>query len=417
MKFLGVVSSSFTSQPYILSLSPNTFFCFDTSTKGLFFNQNNNSAFKDTNFKNNIGSWVLVTFSNYISGSISNYFPNIVTMSSNGVDIKMESTYIMPTNGITITQVQLGFEVVAFLAEMRFYSKFIQGAYGWVLSTSTTRDNFKLLQINLNGGSTTCLSNTDLSGQTTSSLQNTCVGDYNVYLDSSLSCNDNTKYFNPTLSASPPCASCNSQCSTYCYSSSALSCTCDISTGLFWLSKDATTLTTYCNPIKNIDFSSYQTFTIPNVKKSSTLEYTLEFWVYIYSYIPSSIKFNTFNVWWSLHNRISLTNINNSLIARCFSLSDVSNPTRYSENISQTLNFYKWNLVRCGTDILNAKYFMNTVENPMQTTDLPDLSKVSTVPLQIGMPNTDTGNWGFLFLRMIKLWQSYNLKYIDTSYM
>lgn len=311
IKFSGVLASSFTSQPYILSLSPNTFFCFDTTTKGLFFNQNNNTAFKDLNFMNNIGNWVLVTFSNYISGSISNYYPNIATMSSNGIDIKMQSTYVMPTNGITFTQAQLGFEVVALFAQMSFYSKFIQGAYGWVMSSTTTRNTALLLIINLNGGSSTCISNNDLSGQTTSSLQTSCVGDYNVYLDPSLSCSDNTKYFNPTLVSSPPCASCNSQCSTYCYSNLNLSCTCDLSTGQFWLSKDATTSITYCNPVTNIDFSSYSTFTIPNVKKSLTMEYTLEFWIYIYAYNANSIQFSTFDIWWSLHNRVNIANVNN----------------------------------------------------------------------------------------------------------
>ena len=365
---------------------------------------------------NYVGSWILITFSNYSSGSISSYYPNMVTMSSNGIDLPIQSTYIIPTNGITITQAQLGYEVVALFAQMRFYSKFIQGAYGWVMSSSTTRDNFKILTINLMGGSTTCLSNNDLSGQTITSLQNTCVGDYNVYLDSTQSCNDNTKYFNPTLLSTPPCASCSSQCSQYCYNSSNLSCTCDLSSGQFWLNIDSSSKTTYCNPVTNIDFTTYSQLTIPNVKKSLTMEYTLEFWVYIY-YYKDNTQFNSFSVIWSLHNQVILNNSNGSIIAKCFSFSDLSNPTRYSENISQTLIFYKWNIIRCGTNVLGAKFFFNTVENPLMTTDIPNLSTFTAVPMQIGIPSTSTANWGFIFVRMIKLWQSYNLKFIDTSYM
>jgi len=89
VKFFGVISSSVTAQPIILSLSANTFFAFEISSKNLIFNQNNQTAFRDKNFSSPIGNWILITFSNYISGSLSSTFPNMVTVSSNKVDLQL----------------------------------------------------------------------------------------------------------------------------------------------------------------------------------------------------------------------------------------------------------------------------------------------------------------------------------------
>jgi len=133
MKFIGVVLSSASTQPIIASLNANTFFAYDVTSHNLLFNQNNQLAFEDTQFTNSIGTWILITFSNYISGTKGAYFPNMVQISINKRDIPMKSTYTIPSSGIIISQFQFGYECVALFSELRFYKKFIQGAYGWLL--------------------------------------------------------------------------------------------------------------------------------------------------------------------------------------------------------------------------------------------------------------------------------------------
>lgn len=75
MKFFGIDFNSVSSVPSILNLNSNTFFGFDTNTKFLVFNQNNNNVFTDKNFNKYIGIWIPITFSNYKSNTISSYYP------------------------------------------------------------------------------------------------------------------------------------------------------------------------------------------------------------------------------------------------------------------------------------------------------------------------------------------------------
>ena len=133
MKFIGVVLNSASVQPIIVSLNANTFFAYDISSNTLLFNQNNQNAFQDSSFTTSIGTWILVTFANYISGTKSAYFPNMVQISVNKRDIPMKAAYTIPSSGIIISQFQFGYECVALFSELRFYRKFIQGAFGWLL--------------------------------------------------------------------------------------------------------------------------------------------------------------------------------------------------------------------------------------------------------------------------------------------
>ena len=184
--------------------------------------------------------------------------------------------------------------------------------------------------------------------------------------------------------------------------------------GAFWLRKNVS-LQTYCQPITNTDFSSYNTISVSNVLPSATQEWTMEFWVYIYSYNTSSNNFQQMDIQWDLHTKISLINNNNSLVGKCYSFTDISNPTRYSEYTSLTLAYYKWTLVRCGTDLLTKQYYFNSVVNTLETTDIPTLPASGRVKLQIGMPSDALNNFGFVFIRQLKLWQQFNYDYIDTG--
>lgn len=417
MKFFGVLSTSSTAQPIILQLNSNTFLAFDTTTKYLVFNQNNIAAFIDVNFSQYIGNWIPVTLANYNANSIYTYYPNMITLAVNRIDLAMQTGYTIPTSGIPITQVSLGYEVVALFSEFRFYSHFIQGAYGQIMSSSTTKAKNTLFNILLTGSSATnCISNSDLAAGTTTSLGTTCIGDYQDYLDTTAQCNNDLNYFDLALTSStPPCAACNTACTTLCFYPAANQCTCDLTVGLYWLRRDTVTKQAYCDPITNVDFSSFKPVTIPNIKPSITQESTIEFWAYIYSYNTNNIQFSQIDVEWHYHNKVSLINNSNSLNVKCYSLDDITSPARYTENINLVMTYYKWNLIRCGTNLLKKQFFFNSVINSMQTTDIPTMPP--TVSIKIGMPTTSITNFGFVFIRQLKLWQQFNYKYIDTSYM
>ena len=177
---------------------------FDVSTKNLVFTVNNVVVFRDTNFSNYIGKWILITFSNYIANSINYYYPNMMTLNVNRIDIAMSSTYSIPSSGMAISKVEIGKEIVALFAEFRFYSHFIQGAYGLIMSTATTQSQNLYFSIMLTGStSTSCVTD-----PTITALGVTCVGDYHDYLSTTIQCANNLDYFDPTLTALTPTLRC-----------------------------------------------------------------------------------------------------------------------------------------------------------------------------------------------------------------
>ena len=140
-------------------------------------------------------------------------------------------------------------------------------------------------------------------------------------------------------------------------------------------------------------------------------------WVYFYAYTPSNIIFTEYNIYWDLHSRISISSAVNVLSLKCFPFGDSTNPSKFSEFYKEALISNTWTKARCGVDLFNKKYFYNSYQASLQTTTFPDLSAITTTTLQFISPTSAIGNWGFLHLRNIKLWQSYNVKFIDTSRM
>jgi len=167
--------------------------------------------------------------------------------------------------------------------------------------------------------------------------------------------------------------------------------------------------------IPSLDFSSYSDITIPSVKKTGTTEFTLELWIFLNVYTVSNIIFTEFDIYWDQHSRINLSNTINVLNIKCFPFGDSTNPSKYSEFYKEGLIVSTWTKARCGVDLFNKKFFYNSYQATLQTTAFPDYKILSSTTLKLLQPTTAIGNWGFLFLRNIKLWQSYNFKFIDTS--
>ena len=101
----------------------------------------------------------------------------------------------------------------------------------------------------------------------------------------------------------------------------------------------------------------------------------------------------------------------------CFAIVDKSNIFRYLEKISTTFSYARWSNVRCGTNLDTKKYFLNTVEESLQTVDMPSYVNINSVTLQLNQEIGSQTNWGFVFIRNLKLWQQYNFKLIDSTYM
>lgn len=154
--------------------------------------------------------------------------------------------------------------------------------------------------------------------------------------------------------------------------------------------------------------------TINPVPASKTKESTIEFWLYVYSYNSDLNNFKQIIIEWDLHNKITIDNKLNTLSVTCYPLYKIGTNI-YSESSTQNINFFKWNFIRCGTDLASEikEYFLNNV--PYTMTSVLKEERGDTSVLKIYSPKTIANNFGFVFLKDIKLWQQYNLHYIDSS--
>ena len=155
---------------------------------------------------------------------------------------------------------------------------------------------------------------------------------------------------------------------------------------------------------------------------TSTPEYTLEFWVYIYNYKSDSSLKNgeiQFNVLWDHHAQITITTDGTyNFIAQCypskyysdFTASQATPPgvidfPNVSDNLP--LNPYVWNYVRCSVDQNEKLYTFKTEFNEKALQPLLDpvydfSLDVPATPIKLyflqSSRTTVPLNWGMIFL-------------------
>ena len=427
MKFIGVMRTSTSAQPKILIFKDDTFIVYDIATSYLIFYIGGSEieAFRDTNFHAYIGIWTPICIANLRSKN-PYIHPHMITLSVNKIDIPFSSGYSIAKDGLHLSRIALGNEIIAYFADFRLYSRFIQGNFGTIMSAERKGDDL-ILHYPLNctdDQDNRCVMNATF---TDSSMHPCCVGDYNVYQNYSLWCNETfepvgEKYFDINLPNNKYCDNCQDYCKTLCYNSEISECTCDMRETVYWLRKNKANSKTYCEHPPYIDYSLLNDINI-TVPSSTTNESTIEFWVFIYSYNTTNVNFKEINFIWNRHNRIQIINEKNSLSAKCYALWDVDDPGRHGDLV-QTLSVtaFGWISLRCGSDINRPtfRYFFNTYEKTFNIDSLkPEFLPYDRCdsPTNLYFINgANPKSYGFLFIRELKLWQQYNVVYIDTSY-
>ena len=414
MKFEGVALPGL-SYARIITFKESSYIAFDTGTTNLVFVVESKLAFRDTNFNKYIGTWIPMCIANYLSAIPDTYiYPNMIVFNVNKIDIPFVTGYSIPDAGFLIEQINLHYETIALFADFRIYNKFIQHNFATMIS-STANSNFLFIHYDLYKGQTSCIQLEYLAVNNLISVD--CVEDYNIYLDDSKLCSGENYFFDVSLSdRDKPCDTCLENCVTLCNKQDVQECTCDITDGLYWLRKHSTTRRTYCEYLPFIDFSVLNDVNI-KVPSSATYESTLEIWFYVYNYNTKTVNFKGIDIIWNKHNRILIYTSNDSIYARCFPLWDLDNTLRYTEYIQQSVTPYKWNLLRCGSEFISHKhkYFFNSEEKDLLTTDYPLDRRGQYSSLIIQNDDLNPDSFGYIFLREMKLWQQYNYKYIDTS--
>ena len=421
IKFIGVLKDATSAQPIIFSFKDDTFLVYDIATSYAIFyiGGYEKEAFRDTRFHDYIGIWTPICIANLISENTFIH-PNMFTLSINKIDIPFTSGFQIPKDGVPFSHIEIGEEIIAFFSEFRIYNRFIQGNFGTIAASEGVRNNIDELIIHYPlKCDKTSLCEVDAQFADTSIIP-CCVKDYNIYDDDSKQTRNDNDYFDTNLENGETTAHCDEYCKTLCYNSKSNECTCKMTDTVYWLRKNKATLKTYCEHPPFIDYSLLDPVDII-VPSSNTNESSLEFWFYIYSYNTTNINFKEINIIWDKHNRVQIINDKNSLSAKCYALCDVSDPNKFTDLVqSISVTAFGWTSIRCGTSINlpTFKHFFNTYEkiiNPAIEI-LPYDRCNHTSNLIIKNNELTPKSYGFFFIRELKLWQQYNLNYIDTSY-
>ena len=198
--------------------------------------------------------------------------------------------------------------------------------------------------------------------------------------------------------------------------------------GIYWLRKHSKSEDrTYCEHIYYLDFSNIIDYKYVNTPITKTQEYTIEFWVFVYSYTTKE-NFKELYLEWNYHNKITLFHEDNSLKVNCQPIwrSHDFSTSIYSDVRTNSMSFRTWEYVRCGTDLKNRKYFSNTnIEYDLKAKkdtffDFDTIDSESTPStlkyFRIYKSEDFLVNFGFIFIKEIKLWQQYNLDFLDSKY-
>ncbi len=361
----------------------------------------------------------------------SQYFGYLYRFYVNNQEIVKKEDVNIPAPGYRLNAIDIGYGFSAVIADINFYRNFIVNPWGYVLGNK--RSISKIYSILLNGKSADgeCLPDLNIRIDRYEDIKKekvayhkilgvNCVGDFSPYLAGS-TCSSNSFFDNTKFAiGDAPCSKCDSVCTGNCANETNLGCTCDFVSGDNALRIDEKTKKLKCEYLPYTDFAKLDKMTVNNIKVAKEKEYSMEFWFYIYTYTNSLFSFDGHEIIWDYHNKIRLLNTNNDLNVGCTPIFDDSNPQNYSnyektELISSGL--FKWVYVTCSVNVnkrtfYSKKLYEYQIETPKDL--IPDLSTKDNTKLIIQPIKGSRANYGFLFIKDIKLWSLYNIKRFET---
>jgi hypothetical protein len=433
--------------------------CYNPSERTLNFYEGTKSLFRDPKvFNSMIGQWMLLSFSTFsdeqrVIPNLGNYFKSIYTFYVHTTEITKNKSFGTYPQSINFNSFDIGYEFSGLLADLRFYRNFILNPYGYIFGpkkesfaqyfsfSTTTNNNLCLTDANLN---IPYYSNLKGNQNYVDILGISCVPDFIPYFEQTCGLNsfyDITKY---TIK-DPPCGACSNACLDVCSGSDSLNCTTDFNSGSQWLREYLNLDLLYGEKPIYTDFSQ-GSLQLNDIKVAEKGEYTMEFWFYIYSYNNTNIAFDSYEVIWDLHNYIKIYNngqTTNNLSVRCSPVYDNRNRTIYigtdsnsnsgvqnygsdeiyinvnTTSVSQSIGgFYRWSYVQCSTSVPRKIYYLNNnkiekIQYPNE--NIPNLRNVTSTSLITKPGDFAKTNFGFLFIREMKLWSQYDVRMFTTQ--
>lgn len=355
------------------------------------------------NFKPLFGSWINISMSYFYDGTVVAYYPSML-------NLQVNFTPVIVTQGSTIDNLNINNMVIskdsiALYANIWVWNKYMTG--NWAFESMTTPSiapQAKFIDAPLTN--TGCINNSDL----VTAIDYTCVLEYNNLLDKTNYCATPSFVDNTAT-----CLAVNASCPYGYYTTSPTdSCSCEMAVTDMWVNSNNTSDGLHsCQKLDYVDFARLSPTTV-STASTSTTGYTMEFWVYINTYVAGT--FNGFDIQWDKQLWINLS-YNNGYISSCYPLYDSTN-TQYELSNKESINLTdptKWVYIRCSVDTTNKLYFhfhetMVTSEKTLSG-NAPTITAGQQTTLKFISNSTDRG---VIFFRQFRLWNCYLCQQADT---
>ena len=373
--------------------------------------------------KNYVGVWTHFGISLHRRTVETDYFPHMLNFMIDQQELIPVTNFDPTEEEVMLNTFSIRTEPIGYYSSFKVFSSFYYGPYGHVNAIGSTRGSKLVYQINLYGSSSiNCLTdaNIDMPTHNIKTLKPVCVPDYLPYEDSNNICSDDNHFMDVIYKVSPPCELCDSQCITNCYSLESSTCTCDYYEGLYWVRTNDDYQEYECQKIDSINFAFYEQVEITGITIVKTDEISMVFWLDIYEYRDNN--FDSFEILWDRYMAVTITgngqqDDNKFLKVVCHADYDFDNPDMEHTTITDegNLMFNRWNYIRCQVDKFRNYTRVNDYEeHNYQPVNYPEKDfKTSTLIIR---DNTLNFNYGFSFVRELKLFSSYNFDFWDESH-
>ena len=399
-----------------------TFIGYNYDEKTIVFKVNNVEEYS-IEAKSYIGIWTHIGISIHRKED-NDYFPNML-------NFMLDQQILIPKSGSNIQNIEVNLNSfiintipICYYSSLKIFSTFYFGSYGHVNAISSTRGSNLVYQINFfSSSSQSCLSDADIlnPGVNVKIMAPVCVADYHPYEDVNNICSDDSHFMDVIYKVSPPCELCDNQCMTNCFSLEKIACTCDYNEGLYWIKTNKEFTSYECQKVDSINFAFYKPVTLYGLNVVTNDEMTIAFWLDIYEYVDN--KFDSLDIIWNQHLAIKIkgngeTGNNKYLIIECHGDYDIDNPSMGQtviNNEGQNLKYNKWNYIVCQIDKFHKVMKINNLNEEIYT-PVEYTNKLRTTSLIINDKTVDF-NYGFSFIRELKLYSSYNFDFWDESHL
>ena len=440
IKYLGIELNSYNNRiannkllsdsdknyyfPLIYLYNKQTFIAFNIQTKKIslvLHNENITTPVEAYNIpsKKIIAVWAHFGFSLYRSKSTTEYkyFPNMFNFFIDTEYLSPLNSFNPTTKKVFVNNIIFDTIPIAYYSDIRIYNNFYFAPYGHINGISMTRGVDLLYEYTLKSNTESGCLYASLLDASSSNVQITCIKDYHPFEDSVNVCSADNYTIDISLSDVPPCLQCNSYCTnTNCFNSGIENCTCEFYNGLYWVQSNNVYSKYNCQKVDSINFAFYERMDFNNLNVSNNDEIAMHFWLYVYEY--KNKNFDNIDINWGEHVRIiiannNLTGTNKKLMITCYPDPKYEDISYYpADSITKTVNFNTWNYIRCAVDRFHLKFKLNGGDESSFSLTHNILSSTSSLYI---VDNTNNFNYGFSFIRELKLYSSYTFSFWDDS--